>query len=145
MRWDEGRYSVMSREAHLPMSRKLARGGFVVLALVALFVALARPLCGAHRLQGDAPGSGPVIAAAGVIGEAAPHGRSGTCCSSMHDGSLVVSVPVAEAFKSPAAAVLTAASPPAWRVASASLVAPIPPHRPPGLKPYYARSARILI
>ena len=129
----------MSGEAYSAMNGRLARGGFVVLALVALFVALARPLC-------DVPHSGPVIAAVEAGAEATPHGHSGTCCSSMHDGSLVVTATAAaEAFKSPPGPVLAPASLPAWRAASVSLAARIPPDRPPALKPYYARSARILI
>lgn len=136
----------MSGEAYSAMNRTLARGGFVVLALIALFVALARPLCDAHRLQGDVSHPGPVIAAVEAMAEAALHGHSGTCCSSMHDGSLTVpATAAAEAFKSPPGPVLAPASLPAWRVASVSLATRIPPDRPPGLKPYYARSARILI
>jgi hypothetical protein len=127
------------------MKRNISRRGFVVLALVALFVVLARPLCDAYHWHG-APQSGPAIAAVHAIGEAPQHGHSELCCASMQDGTLVGSATVVTAaFKSPAAAVPAAVFLPGWRAAPFSLTAPLPPDRAPLLRPYYARSARILI
>ena len=135
----------MSSNPRFTMKRDIARRGFVVLALVALFVVLARPLCDAYHWQG-LPQSGPALAAVHAIGEAPPHGHSELCCASMQDGTLVVPAnAVTAAFKSPAAAVPAAVFLPGWRAASFSLTAPLPPDRAPPLRRYYARSARILI
>jgi len=126
------------------MKRNISRRGFVVLALVALFVVLARPLCDAYHWHG-APQSGPAIAAVHAIGEAPQHGHSELCCASMQDGTLVVpATAVTAAFESPAAAVPAAVFLPGRR-ASFSLTAPLPLDRAPPLRRYYARSARILI
>lgn len=101
---------------------------FVVFALFALFVVLARPVCDVHA------------------DEAAQHEHSGSCCVYMHDGMLAVpAAALTTTVEPPAAAVPMAASLPAWRVASFALAAPRPPDRVPVVKPYYARSARILI
>lgn len=135
----------MSGEIRLPRQRKIARLAFVGVALVALFVTLVRPVCDAHGWQIGVPQSGSVVAAVQATGDVAQHGHTWTCCNSMHDAWLAVpATTVADAFKSPPAAALTASSTPGWRVASASLAVPIPPDGLPRLRPFYARSARIL-
>lgn len=136
----------MSANPRLTMKRNVSRRGLVVLALFALFVVLLQPLCDTYHSHGG-PQSGPAIAAVHSVGDDAPqHGHSGSCCAYMHDGMLAVpAAALTTTLESPAAAVPAAASLPAWRAASFSLAAPLPPDRVPVVKPYYARSTRILI
>jgi len=135
----------MSSNPRFTMERNISRRGFVVLALVALFVVLARPLCDAYHWHG-VPQSGAAVAVVHAIGEAPQQGHSELCCASVQDGTLVgPATAVTAAFKSPPAALPAAVFLPGWRAASFSLTATLPPDRAPLLKPYYARSARILI
>lgn len=118
---------------------KTARRGFAVLALVALALVLARPIC-------DALGGG--LAALGhLVGteQQSNHDDSDPCCASIGDGTPLApasAVPTAQ----PLGAVLIAAFPAIlWFSAIRRRIALVPPDRPPLLRPYYARTARILV
>lgn len=119
--------------------------GFLVLALLALFVVLARPICDLSHLQGAASHGDAPFVADYFGGEAPSHDDSEPCCTSIDDASLVggtlafapdiksfSAVPVAQSFST------TYLTRPSVRAA-------FPPDRPPLSRPYYARSARILI
>jgi len=118
----------------------------VVLALLALSLVLARPICDVYQLQGSSSHSGTSVAANHAHGEASHHEDSEPCCASIEDGTLVVPAAVATpAVKSPASLLVATASLPGWLDATPFPAEAIPPHRPPDSQPYYARSARILI
>jgi hypothetical protein len=136
----------MNSAIQYPVTLKLARPGFVVFALLALSLVLARPVCDAYHLQGGPSQSGPVADAGHALGEALHHEDSAPCCASLEDGALAVPATVAiPAVKLPASLLAATASLPGWRAATLLLAAEIPPDRPPVSRPYYARSARILI
>lgn len=103
------------------MLRRLARTFFVVIALLAAGVALAAPICEALDAAHD----------------------SGVCCTAMEaappSSQELVSAPPHGALS----ALLVAAPPPAWRL-DAAPASPLLTDRPPPVRPYAARSARLL-
>ena len=136
----------MSSGIQFLVTRRLAKRGFVVFALLALSLVLARPICDVYLLQGSPSQSGPVAPADHALGETSHHEDSEPCCASVEDGTLAVpATAVTPTGKSPAPLLMAAASLPGWRTAARSPGAAIPPDRPPTSQPYYARSARILI
>jgi hypothetical protein len=124
------------------MTGKSAKRGFIALALVALSLLLARPVCDA--IGGIESPVGPLqVATAAQPGDL--HDDSGPCCISVDNGALGAAAGgVSLAGKTPASASgspfqLVAAFSPGLRSAT------IPPGRPPIFAAYYARTARILI
>ena len=135
----------MSDGLQFPIARRYASRGFVVFALLALFLVMARPICDVYELQGSPSESG-LVAADHAHGEASHHEDSKPCCASVEDGTLTVpSTTMSSAVKSSPSIPALTASLPQGRAAARLLSELIPPDRPPDPQPYYARSARILI
>ena len=136
----------MSDGIQIPVARKYARRGFTVIALLALSLVMARPICDVYRLQVSPSQSGPVAVMDHSHGEALHHEDSEPCCASIDDGTLTVLAATAtpEATSLPPLPTATT-SLLNWRATARSLAAANPPDRPPDSQPYYARSARILI
>ena len=125
------------------VTRKQARWGVFVLALLALSTALARPICEVYQHQ-DNPSKSGLVAAGHSAGEISHHEHPEPCCASVEAQSLAAPASaVASAIKSPVTVPLASASL-LWRTATFSLPAPLPPNGPPVFPSYYARSARIL-
>ncbi len=104
--------------------QRLAKGFFAVLAVLAVTVALASPICDAYEVPG-------------VIHEQG-------CCATLNDGNLVALAALPSNFEPPVLGPVPVAWSPEWR-ATAWPAHAIPPDRPPLTWPYHARSARILI
>ena len=122
-----------------------ARGAFVALAFLALFVVLARPVCDVSHAHG-ATWHDQTLGVLNYLGAEAPsHDDSDPCCSSVDEASLVGEVMAfAPDIKSPSVVPFAHYSSES-HVSRTSLRTPVPPDRPPVTRPYYARSARILI
>lgn len=122
-----------------------ARGAFVALALLALFVVLARPICDVSHAHGAA-WHDPTLGVANDFGAQVPgHDDSDSCCSSVDEASLADgAIGFASHIKSPSAVSLAQHSSTS-HLSRPSFRASVPPDRPPVTRPYYARSARILI
>ena len=119
----------------------------MLMALLALLAVLAKPICDLSRFQAAAPHDG-ALALAGYSNEGPSHDDgSEPCCASVEDGSLAVPAPVVPVDAKSSAAILPPEISGNGRpVGVRSLLGPvIPPDRPPVTRPYYARSARILI
>ena len=135
----------MTSGSRFTVTHRPARGVFILLALLALLVVLARPICDLSRFQDVASHDG---ALASYSGENPSHDDgSEPCCASVEDGSLAVpATAVTGDAKSSAATLPTEISNAAWpaqvRWAAGQL---IPPDHPPIWRSYHARSARILI
>ncbi|HWQ38335.1 MAG TPA: hypothetical protein VNM24_06940 [Burkholderiales bacterium] len=104
--------------------QRLAKGFFAVLALLAVTVALASPICDAYELPGDIHEQG--------------------CCATLNDGNPVSPAALPSGFEPPVLGPVPIAWSPEWRGIAWPARA-IPPDRPPLTRPYHARSARILI
>ena len=121
------------------------RRGFVLFALLALSVVMARPICDLHQFQGNSSQSGSVVATGHVLGEAPGHEGSEPCCGSVQDGTLaVLAAAVTPVVKSPVFLLVATVSLPGWRAAASSPAAAILAERSPASQPYHVRSARIL-
>jgi hypothetical protein len=103
---------------------RLAKGFFAALALLAVTLALASPVCDAFDLPGDI--------------------HQEDCCASLADETPVPPAAAPSGLKPPVFAPLPAVWSPQWRAVAWSAAA-IPPDRPPLTRPYHARSARLLI
>lgn len=129
----------MRTASHFAWFSKTTMSGFAVLALIALTLVLARPIC-------DTFGGG--LAALGHLAGSEQSNHDDdfeTCCASIGDETPLASVS-AIPFAQPAGAVLIAALPATPRFsAMRRRIALVPPDRPPRLRPYYARTARILV
>ena len=122
-----------------------ARRLFLALALLALGVVLARPICDASHAKGAPFLEGGLAAAAHYSdGQAAHHDDSDPCCVSVDDASLVVGTTALVSDAKPPALPMAQASS-AWRSTPRSLDPAIPPDQPPMSRPYHARSSRLLI
>jgi hypothetical protein len=116
----------MSNTIGLVMSLRLTKGVFAALALLAVSVALASPICDRYELPGNAP-----------------HHEDG--CASLKDGTPAVPpTAAAPSVKPPPFLPLATGWSTEWRAVNWPAAA-IPPARPPITRPYHARSARILI
>lgn len=115
----------MSTGTRFPLSQRLVRGLFAVLALLAVSVAVASPVCDSFHASADAP-------------------QPDTCCASLEDGALALPPTAAPSAQPPAFVAVSAGSSVQWRALSWPDAA-VPPDRPPLTRPYHARSARILI
>jgi hypothetical protein len=121
------------------------RRAFVALALVALSLVLAQPICDAYERPSAASQSAPLAAVEHDAGEPARHSNeTGPCCASVDEA-----VPVASAIPLPSAAkaaLLIPTVPSArWPLVAGRRAAVDPPQPPPRSLSYHARSARILI
>ena len=134
----------MSRDRSFPLSKGVLKDAFVFLALSALLLVLARPVCDVLEWHG-AQDAGPSGLASYVADESGHHeGHTDPCCDSIEDGNLAVSAsaaPPVERPAIPAAAIVAPARP----VAVLTHVAWLPPDTPPISRPYHVRSARLLI
>lgn len=134
----------MSRDRSFPLSKGVLKDAFVFLALSALLLVLARPVCDVLEWHGaeEQPGSSAI--ASYTAGEH-HDGHYDPCCTSIEDGSLVAlsasAAPPVERLPTPAAAMAS----PVQRAAVHSLVAWLPPDTPPISRPYHVRTARLLI
>jgi hypothetical protein len=135
----------MSREFHPLTDRKAGRRAFVALALLALSIVLARPICDAYEQPSAASQSAPLAVAQHDAGESAHHSdESGPCCASVDEAALVASaIPVPTTDQSP---LLIPTAPLALRPSVVSRRAALhPPQPPPRTLSFHARSARILV
>lgn len=133
----------MSRDRSFPLSKGVLKDAFVFLALSALLLVLARPVCDVLEWH-DAEESGPSGLASYVADESGHHeGHTDPCCDSIEDGNLAVSASAAPPVERPAipAAIVAPARP----VAVHTHVAWLPPDTPPISRPYHVRTARLLI
>jgi hypothetical protein len=103
--------------------RNLAPRAFLLLALLAVSAVLAAPICDALELPGEV--------------------HEEQCCASLNDGTPVAPTAATSTCEPPAFVAYVAWSPD-WRAVRWPAAA-IPPDRPPLTRPYYTRSARILI
>jgi hypothetical protein len=135
----------MSIVFHTQRSGKAVRRGFVALALVALSLVLARPVCDAYEWLSAISQATPIAAIEHAAGESVPHSeKSSLCCVSVDDGALVASaIPVPTAPK--ASFLISAVQPTLWPLAVAHRAAVDPPETSRRSLPYHARSARILV
>ena len=117
-------YDPMSIELRLPPLRGLVKVAFVLLALLAVSAVLASPICDALGVPGEV--------------------HQDDCCASLNDGLPVPPVAATSAFEPSVSAALPLPRWREWRAVASPAVA-IPPDHPPLTRPYYARSARILI
>lgn len=126
--------------------RKLATHGCAVLALLALTLVIARPICDAYAAA-NGSSEAAHVAADGHGDNDHSHGdEPGPCCSSIDDASLLGSANVTSASAKPATfVVVPASSRQAWSAVPGRLLASEPPDRPPLCRPYHARTARLLI
>lgn len=116
-----------------------------MLALLALFVVLARPICDISHVQGPAS-HGHAPAVADNFGDgAANHGEPEPCCETVDDASLVGATAAFALDAKLASVAPLAQNGSARHLGRRSPRAPIPPDRPPLSRPYHARSARLLI
>lgn len=133
----------MSRDRSFPLSKGVLKDAFVFLALSALLLVLARPVCDVLEWHGEE--SGPSVLASYVADKSGDHeGHTDLCCDSIEDGNLAVSAsaaPPVERPAIPAAAIVAPAAP----VAVHTYVAWLPPDTPPISRPYHVRTARLLI
>ena len=136
----------MSSQTGFLAARKPARTVFVLLAVIALFALLARPICDLSRFQ-DAASHDGVHPLAGYSAEdPSQHDGSEPCCASVEDGSLAVPATAGTVDAKSWPGMLPAISGSAWAAKRRSVLGPtIPPDRPPISRLYHARSARILI
>ncbi|MEO8144631.1 MAG: hypothetical protein ABI654_10485 [Betaproteobacteria bacterium] len=136
----------MSDGIKIAVSGGNAKRGFVVFALLALTLVMARPICDVYRLQGTPSQSGPVAAVGHAHGEASHHADSEPCCAAIDDGTLTVlaasAIPEPTSLSPVPAATTSLLN---WRATTCSFAVAIPPDRPPDSLAYCARSARILI
>lgn len=130
----------MNPGSHIVWFRKTARRGFAVLALLALALVLARPICDAYEVGAGSPGVGQLAG-----GEQSNHNDLDPCCASIDDGTPLASVNAASPAKAPIAVLVLAFHEGTWSSATQVPVAAIPPDCPPLLRPYHARTARILV
>ena len=130
----------MSGDSPFPLKRTAASRALFLFALVAVFVVLAGPVCDVHRLQGSLPQAAVTLAA----GHVAVGAEAGSCCAELGAVPLIAATTWTEALDESSTAVPPAWAPP-WRSQALALSTPLPPDRPPIVKPYYARSARMLI
>ena len=139
----------MSDATQLPVTQRLVRRRFVVFALLALLVVLARPICDAyhvHQLPSSSSQTGPTFVSDHALGNGSHHEDSEPCCASVEDGNLAApATALAPIVKSPVHLLVATASLPGGLSPGLSRNAAILPERPPHPQPYYARSARILI
>jgi len=121
------------------------RRAFVALALVALSLVLAQPICDAYEQPSAASQSAPLAAVEHDAGEPAHHSNeTGPCCVSVDEAVLVASaIPVPTAAKS--LGLIPTAPSARWPLVVSRLAAVDPPQPPPRSLPYHARSARILV
>ena len=119
---------------------KTAQRCFAVLALLALALVLARPICDAYAVGAGASG---VEQPAG--GEQSNHDDFDPCCTSIDDGTPLTSERVASPAKAPTAVLTIAFHDGTRSSAMQRRSAAIPPDRPPLLRAYHARTARILV
>lgn len=135
----------MSLGRHIAPAGSAAKRGFVVLALLALSLVIARPICDAYA-AGAGTAAPAQMLASDHAGNAEPHeDESAPCCSSLEDGALAASAAAFPAAEKPGSFAFLPPSPlEAWP-ATARRLAPVPPDRPPLSLPYHARTARLLI
>lgn len=129
-----------------PSLRKPVRHVCALLALLALSLVVARPVCDAYAAGGGSVQPAHIEATA-PSGHDHSHGdEPGPCCSSIDDASLLGSAAVAPAAAKPVAFLVASAVSlePSWSVAG-RLIRTEPPDRPPLFRPYHARTARLLI
>lgn len=129
----------MSTANQFAWFRKTARRGFAVLALVALVLVLARPIC-------DAFGGG--LAALGHLAgteQQSNHDDSDPCCASIGDGAPLAPASAIAIAQLPGAILIAAFLAGSWISAMRRRIALVPPDRPPLPRRYYARTARILV
>ena len=131
----------MSPESHIVWFRKSAKRGFAVVALLALVVVLARPICDAYGMGASSPPGVGQLAG----GEQPNHDGFDPCCVSIDDGTPLASERAAPPAKAPTAVLMFAFHDGPWSSATQRRVVAIPPDRPPPLRAYHARTARILV
>lgn len=126
--------------------RKRPWRGVVALALLALSVVMARPICDAYALGTSASQPAPEAAAQHGAGGAAHHsGDSGTCCDAVSGTELVVTAFAAPVGKEATSVVLVrSAFAAAWPAVPGRRVVRHAPQAPPRTLAYHIRSARIL-
>jgi hypothetical protein len=138
-------YHLMSSVLHSLTSGKTVRRSFVAVALAALSLMLARPICDAYEQPSAAPRSMALAAVEHAAGESVPHSNeSGPCCTSVDEATLTASkIPVPAAAK----AILSIPTGPSarWPSVVSHRAAVDPPGPTPRSLPYHARSARILV
>jgi hypothetical protein len=139
----------MSDATQLPVTQTLVRRRFVVCALLALIVVLARPICDAyhvHQLPSSSSQTGPTFVSDHAIGNSSHHEDSEPCCAFVEGGNLAApATALAPVVKSSVHLLVATASLPGGFSPGLARNAAIPPERPPHPQPYYARSTRILI
>lgn len=126
--------------------KRRARHGFALLALLALSLVIARPICDAYSASGGTAQPVQVEASDHSGHDHSRDGEPGPCCSSIDDASLLSSAVTVPAAAQPSAFVLVAAgSLQPWSAVADRRIALEPPDRPPLSRSYQARTARLLI
>jgi hypothetical protein len=129
----------MGAESRFALKRLSASRAFFLLALLAVAVLLARPICDAYRSH---PGTAePAVAVADhTVG-----GESELCCEGLDEVAVISASTGSADFEDDSTAAAPFDAVPPWRPVYLAFSPPLPPDRPPISRPYYARSARILI
>jgi len=130
----------MNAGSYVTWFRKTWKRGFAVLALLALALVLARPICDAYEMGAGSLGVGQLAGA-----EQSNHNDFDPCCTSIDDGTPLASESAASPAKAPTAVLMFAFHDGTRSSATQVPVAAIPPDRPPLLRAYHARTARILV
>lgn len=134
----------MTGAAPLLRTSGSARTAFGALAFLALLVVLTRPICDLAHSPGAALHDSGLGAESHFGAQVPSHDDSEPCCASVGEESLAFgSIAFVPDVRSPSA--VLAQYVPTGDVNRVSFRSPRPPDRPPVTRPYYARSARILI
>ena len=126
--------------------RGFVRRGLAVVALLALSLVIARPICDAYAAGTGTPEPAQVVAHDHDANDHSHGDAPGPCCSSIDDGAVMGSATVVSVIGADSTPFMVLAARPWEAGPSAERRSALePPDRPPLSLPYHARTTRLLI